>query len=503
MSSVTPSNLRSSQPPAALAVSQRVDEPGESSPPGGALLEELALTLDHQQIGYCQWKGHWSAHRWRRGYGNVDLLVDRAALPAFQLVAGQLGFKLAHPAGERQIPGIEHYLGFDPSTPRLLHLHVHYRLLLGEYWKRVYRLPIERQILEQSRPGEPFRVPSPTHCFLIFVLRMMLRQIGRPLLSADDRWLSGIKVPLASLEAASDPEELARLLTHHLYPIDSPFINRCVRSLQGESGTLDRLVLPWELHLRLRAHVRRPTVSAMVTAGLEKVLPTAAAQRVVDPSLRLSAGGLVLALIEGQGTSKSTCARALHGWLAPDLPTMRAHLGHPPKSLLTLLVGVALRLERGANQLLRRTQRWGSHLEAFLHFCTARDRYRLYQKVRRFGISGGIAVCEHYPMGGQTIDAEAVPPGASPAAPGWLADQLRRAAARYHNRILAPDAVFVLEVDPELAVARKAEEPADCARTPGWLRGPDSSTARGYLIDAAQPLPDLLRQLQTTLWPIL
>ena len=499
---MTSPGVGSLQPLPDLSLETAPAEPVNSPGSSGGLLEQLALALEREGIRYCQWKGHWSAHRWGRGYGDVDLLVDHAAQVGFRAVVGQLGFKLAHPAGERQIPGVEHYFGFDPLVPRLLHIHVHYRLLLGEYWKRVYRLPVEDQILEQSVPGRPFRVPSPTHTFLIFVFRMMLRQVGRPFLSAHARWLSGIQVPLASLESASDAEELAGLFKD-LSPIDLRFFERCVRSLEGRSDRVERFVLPWQLHLKLRSHVRRPSARSIVSAGIEKFLPPAIASRLADGRMQLSGGGLVLALIGGEGSGKSTCARELLGWLRPEFPTLRAHLGSPPRSLLTLIAGTALTVQRSIDSWLGRSPQPGNYLALLRHLCTARDRYRLYQRAHRFAAAGGIAVCEHYWVGPNYVHVAPRIPKLLPGKASWLADQFRRAEASYYDRMIAPDALFVLKLDPELAVLRKPGEPADYVRTLSQIVGDtDWSTSRGHLVDAGQPLPDVLRQLKTIIWSI-
>jgi thymidylate kinase len=497
---MTSPGLHSSQPLPALTLEAALAAPMTEA----GLLERLAQALDRQGIRYCQWKGHWSAHRWSRGYGDVDLLVDHDTSAAFRTIAGQLGFKLAYPEGARQIPAVEHYFGFDPQVSRPLHLHVHYRLLLGEYWKRVYRIPLERQILEQSVPGQPFRIPAPTHTFLIFVLRMMLRQVGRPLLSAHARWLSGIQVPLASLEAASNKQELAQLLEQHLSPIDLPLFDRCLRSLDGRVRWFERIVLPWRLHLGLRPHVRLPSIGSLITALIEKVLPPAVAERLVDARMRPAGGGLVVALIGGDGSGKSTCARELQNWLAPAFPTMRAHLGNPPRSLLTLVAGAALKVQQEVERRLHISTGSGNHLLLLRHVCTARDRYRLYQKIRRFAVSGGVAVCERYPVPPTYLHvAPAIPELLSPSA-GWLAHQLRQVEASYYSRILSPDLLLVLKLDPELAVRRKPEEPAEYVRARGraiWET--DWSVTNAHVVDASQPLPDVLRQLKATIWSTL
>ena len=493
----------SMQPPPDLSLETGCTEPSKVLGSTGELLGHLALALEQEGIRYCQWKGHWSVHRWSRGYGDVDLLVDHAAQIGFRNIMVQLGFKLAHPAGERQIPGVEHYFGFDPMVRRLLHIHVHYRLLLGEYWNLVYRLPLEDQILKQSVRGIPFRVPSPTHTFLIFVFRMMLRQVGRPFLSFHARWLSGIQVPLASLEAASDAEELARLVKR-LSPIDPRFFDRCVRSLQGRTGRVERFVLSWQLHLKLRSHVRRPSVRSIITAGVEKLLPPVISSRLAERRMCLAGGGLVLALIGGEGSGKSTYARELLSWLGPEFPTLRAHFGSPPKSLLTRVATAALEVQRSIDRWLRHSPQPGSYLALLQHLCTARDRFRLYQRVHRFAVCGGIAVCERYPIRQNYVHVAPCIPDLLPEKAGWLAGQFRRAEASYYQHMIGPDALFVLKLDPELAVLRKPGEPADYVRARNrvvW--DTDWTTSPAHLVDAGRPLPEVLRELKTIIWSTL
>jgi hypothetical protein len=408
----------------------------------------------------------------------VDLLVDHAAMTEFRQIMDQLGFKRGLPPGQRQIPGIENYVGYDPSVPRLLQLHVHYRLLLGEYWKPVYRLPVERAILEAAVPGDPFRVPAATHKFFIFVLRMMLRQLGRPLLSTQTRWLAGIQPPLASLEAACDPEELSSFLRQHLPSLDASFFMRCSRSLRRESGVIERALLPWLLARKLRAYARRPPLTALMTAAAEKLLPPEITDAIVESRMRLPAGGTVFAVVGGDGAGKSMCARELTGWLSPVFSTMRANLGNPPRSLLTLAVDGALKLQRLIAGRFNGRLSSGDTLELLRHVCTARDRHRLYVKVHRFATSGGIAICERYPIEENRSQVGPHIPGLLPTRAGRLGKTLMAIEASYYERMLRPDAICVLRLDPELAVLRKPEES----------------------IDASPSLPDVLRDLKSVLW---
>jgi hypothetical protein len=81
---------------------------------------------------------------------------------------------------------------------------------------------------------------------------------------------------------------------------------------------------------------------------------------------------------------------------------------------------------------------------------------------------------------------------------------MRAAEASYYERMLSPDVLCVLRLDPELAVIRKPEEPADYVRTRGriiWET--DWSTTHAQVVDASQPLPEVLARLKAIVWSLL
>jgi thymidylate kinase len=479
---------------------QETKAPPEGKQSAGSLLQRLATALESSGVKYCQWKGHWSGHRWSTGFGDVDLLVARGELSRFRALVGELGFKPAQPQGHRIIPGVESYFGYDPAVPRLLHLHVHYQLVLGDYWKPVYRIPFERELLDRSVPGRLFRIPAPTDQFLVFVLRLMLRQVGRPLLSLQTRWTSGVQIQLDSLEAGSNREELAALLKRHLN-LDCSVFDRCVRSLRGECGTLERAILPWLMHRQLRAHARRPPAAAVLSAAAEKLV---AALGQGGRRAHLSDGGAVFALIGGDGAGNSTCARELVRWLEPAFPTMPADLENPPRSLTTLVVGAALELQHRIARRLKRPNRAGELIELLRHLCTARDRHRLYLRVQRFAAAGGIAICEGYPIEQNRALVGPAIPGLLTGQIGPAAAWVRRVEVAYYQRILRPDAICVLRLDPELAVQRNPNEPADSVRARSRIIWETDWRLTGaHVVDTSRPLPEILQRLKALLWSIL
>src|SRR5690348_15840111 len=140
-----------------------------------SLVERLGEALRGERVAYLQWKGNWKRSRWMSGEGDIDLLVDRSAEPRFSGVLWSLGFSRADPPPESAIAGIESHFGFDPATGRLIHVHTHYRLVVGGIWRTVYRLPIEEPLLPSAMPGADYPMAAPEYELIAFAARLVHR----------------------------------------------------------------------------------------------------------------------------------------------------------------------------------------------------------------------------------------------------------------------------------------------------------------------------------------
>lgn len=460
------------------------------------LLDRLGETLDTEGVVCCQWKGHFKRTRWQNGAGDVDLLVDPAWAERLDGVLDRLGFKLVRPPTEAQVPGTASWFGYDRRQEALMHVHVHARLTLGSYWTTSYRLPIDRAVLEATLPRLPFAVPAPELEFIVFVLRMVQRYQLRELIgSGIPRWLREAQPEFAYLVAQVDRRELVNRLARLLPTVDAAFFDACARSLRPGASRWTRLRARLGLHWRLRPHAYRPSAGLLVRRVGRRLHALPQPRR-----MQVAHGGTVIALIGGDGAGKSTCIKELARWLGAHFDVMTAHLGRPPRSLTTLVVGGLLKLKRA----LRGGADGGTPgtLELLRLVCTARDRYLLFERARRFAEAGGIALCERYPIPQNRL---LVGPeigrllGHGRDTP--LARRLMRVEQWYYRRITPPDVVIVLLLDPEIAARRKTDEPPDYVRARSriiWET--DWSTTGAHLVDAARPLPEVLAELKELVW---
>lgn len=486
--------------PLNLIRSDDVNSGRQPSEPQAPLIVRLAAELDRLQVRYCQWKGSGKQARMMAGQGDVDLLIDRTATSQFADACERLGFKLALPAPERQLPGVVSYLGLDENLGKLVHIHAHYSLILGRAWTRHYHIAIERAVLDSSAPGQVFQVPAPEFELILFVIQHTLRN---ELFRREGRILA----ELERLVERADRTVVGRTLTQHLPQVDPLFFDRCVEALLPGCPGWRRVAVRTTLQRRLTAHVHRPPRATLLRRVAQKVTGALGLRSNVVTGKRLAGGGTVIALVGADGSGKSTAAKTLVKWLGAELRTRRIHLGLPPRSLLTKLVGAALKAGRQKDALFGRetTSNLVANLELARFVCTARDRYALYRGVRRFAASGGIAICERYPVPeNYALAGPSQAQGEAGAATGPIADYLRKLETRYYTRITSPDLLLVLRVEPETAVRRKTDEPAAYVRARARIvRDTDWSGRPVQLIDAEQPFPAVMAELRARIWEAL
>jgi hypothetical protein len=469
----------------------------------GSLAERLGDALRDERVACLQWKGNTKQARWMSGEGDIDLLVDPSAQARFGTVLDGLGFKRATTPYASRLPAVESYFGHDPTMPHLIHVHAHYRLVLGRSDGTVFRLPIEDTVLDSARQGAVFRVPQPELEVVTFALRLAARFSLRDLLRRDPRWLKSVQPELDSLLARTDARALDAIVTRHIRCVTPDLLQECLDSLRPGYSNWRRLRLAGRLRRSLVPHARRPPVAATLQRLWRRAQRVAGFGPAHGGNKEFAHGGSVIALAGGDGAGKTTCTRILADWLGGEFQIMTAHLGRPPRSALTILVGGVLKLARWAH-LTPQDDAAGfpGFLQCARDVCTARDRYRLYAMARRFAADGGIALCERHPFPGNYLLAG---PRLEPYAARLMASRIGRrlldAERRYYRDILPPDLAIVLRVDPETAVRRKTTEPADYVRERNrWMWEQDWVGTGARVVDAGRPLADVVAELKALIW---
>ncbi len=481
--------------------------------PALPLIDALCTALTEHDVDVCHWKSNDALARSADGRNDLDLLVRRRDVTRFRAVLAELGFKRARVPVAETLPGIEDFLGWDPSSDRLVHVHAHYQLVVGHDRSKNVRLPIEEAFLDSAEPAPPFRIPAPEFDLIVFVVRMVLKfQTWDAPLAGPRHLPDSARRELAWLRERADPERVRALLGDHLPWLPPELFERCLAELESERPR--RLATSGALLQVLAPHARRGPLHDLAVKGLGRSLRGSRRRlRGGVGRKRLAHGGALLAIVGGDGAGKSTAIEGLEAWLGTTLEVVRVHLGRPPWSRTTRVARALLKLGRivsapfgvpqpvltdnglvpedfpGYTRLL-----WGA--------CTARDRRLAYARARRLATEGAIVICDRYPlpqlrtMEGRLVD-QMLETGPDNALTRWL----RRLEQRSYDAIAPPELLAVLRIDPDLAVRRKPEDDADFVRVRSsevWNQGWE--TSRAHVLDASQPAEKVLDELKAWVW---
>ena len=434
------------------------------------LVVALCRALKQRRVPYCHFKSNEALDRSASGDNDLDLLVGRAGAQRFQETLAELGFKEALPPPGRRVPGVSHYYGLDAPSGRLVHVHAHSRLVFGDDTTKNFRLDIEDDYIATSVQGSLFRVPLPEYELVLFVVRMVVKHCPPDAIAMMQGKLSASEQrELVWLMERVDRRRLGDLLRTSLPWMEEGLFDRCLRAIQPGAALWTRIRTAGRLQAALAGRRRRIRgadaalrVSRRVAWGLRRLTR--------GPSLKRPAnGGLLVALVGGDGAGKSTAVADLSAWISPPFVARTVHLGKPPPTLTTIAV-------KGPMFVLRRLGLLGStvapayRLEASAapfpglpwlvwNVLTARDRFHAYRRTRRFVLAGGIVVSDRFPLpmlktmdGSRTAWIPAVPEL------GRVARALIALERSYYSRIGRPDLLIVLRLDPEVAVRRRADE---------------------------------------------
>ena len=479
------------------------------------LVTSLARELNERGVSYCHWKSNASIDRALAGEGDLDLLVGRDSIGSFYEVLAGLRFTRADARGRAEVPGTEHFYGYDSEAEAFVHIHAHFQMILGHDRTKNYHLPIEEAYLNASWQQGLLHLPDPNFEYVVFVIRMTLKYsiwdeiLWNALLGRSSRPKPVERDEFQAFQERANVDKVSQLLAEHLPYIDASLFKDCVDILQSKTSIRRRLVTVHRLQQSLSAHGR---YAPAVDVGLRlwrRVVVTIRKKVGGPPPQRLATGGAIIAVIGGDGSGKSTALDEVHRWLGAEFDVKRIHLGKPKWSVTTILVRGILQVLAAIASAGKSSQPDEAHRSivdryrpVFWMVCKARDRFHTYRKARRFTTNGGLVVSDRYPHPSLRImDAPQIEGMLDETLDGPFARWMMRIEQKYHQSIGLPELVVALRLDPEIAVLRKTTESPESVRRRGneiWqMTWEDGSV---HVVDASRSKEEVARELKSLIW---
>jgi thymidylate kinase len=428
-------------------------------------------SLNRHDVAYCHWKSNLTLANALTGGEDLDLLIDRKALPKTVTILADLGFKAAVIRVGANVPGIYHYYGLDSDTGKLCHVHLYNSILTGESFVKSHTLPIEKMLLENCEYFGQVRIASKSAELVLFILRIYIKYSSLldllRLLGKSDM----VRTELHWLQAGADISVVLSLLEKYCPVIDEPLFLKCIETLEQPDSLIKRLMLASAIRWKLRVYAKYTLLKrlfAYVSLLLIKLQLRLLGNK---KNKTLQSGGAIIAFTGADATGKSTLVAETRRWLGSTFSVRAVHVGKPPSSLLMRPVNNLLPLMRHLLPQLRRSQISNqmqltsspspdsssrSLVYAVRAGALAWDRYQLLIKVRRWAANGEIVICDRYPT--ETINAMDSPRlQVYPQKEGnkvTLYDYLARLESRLYKQMPPPHVVLKLRVSIETAKQR-------------------------------------------------
>jgi thymidylate kinase len=489
---------------------ERRDMPAGMPLPCVAAVAALLRQLHENAIQYCHWKSNEHLAASLAGETDLDILVSRENVQDLARVLAASGFKRCLTARFRDYPAIESYLGLDEETGRLIHLHLHYQLTVGERYLKGYRLPWEHHMLSSRlfSEREGVYVADPNLELLLLVVRSALKLRWRDLVHLRRPAFAPQTLrELRWLRARIDRERLNTLAASLLGKESLQHVSPLIEDLQPTLHVLYRFRRC--IAGGLDEHRTYSAVEARWRRWCREALARRAGRR------QLPQGGIIIAVVGADGSGKSTVTTELARWLGRHLDTGRIYFGSGqgpasfPRRALEMgasLVKRTSRSARAASQSARRGHS-SSRLRMFgdLLWVTAlsMERRRRATQARRARNRGVVVLCDRYPQSQHGAND-------GPTMRHCLdhRSRLRRTVARreleslrYAERV-RPDLVLKLKVAPDIALQRKPETPPALLYTKlRVLEQLDFPVGTQVCeIDATRPLEQVLLEVKREVW---
>ena len=468
----------------------------------------LLESLSTDGVGYVHWKSNEHLLPALRGETDLDLLVEPDHRSTFLAIIERLGFIPMSPPKSRAIPGIDSHLGFDPATGALVHLDVHYRLVLGEQLIKNHHLPLEDWLLSEPTQLEGVRVPRHQRELLLLYIRAMLkttnRQFARSIIKGGSPLPDRIRVEARWLADLVDPADLPPAAeTSGLGISGDELIEFHARSLDDRIDWRYVLQHKRSLRQRLRTHERLPRYRATPKKAWLRFRSGRVMRRLGlgIPPRHLAGVAPLIAAVGADGSGKTRLTKDLEQWLGAKLLVRHVYFGQPKTGIFFKLLNkpgsmARERSEQGSPDGLLGTV--ARYTDAAKWVALARKRRRLAHEAREAAKRGEVVIAERFPLPEFfSMETPMDGPRLQPGGP------FAHSELKHYQAIEPPDVTIVLRANLQTLRDRKLdltveEHTAKVAAVDGL-----TANDRRVVVDAGRPYEDVLLVAKTTIWKAL
>jgi thymidylate kinase len=468
------------------------------------ICHELFSDVSKKEINYCHWKSNSHLDKALSGQTDLDLLVNARDEILFKQVLDNFKFKEILSPLEKRFPGLEDYLGFDQKTGKLVHLHIHYKLVLGERYIKNHHLPIENLVLNNLRLRDGVYIPIPEIELMLLILRMNMKVDSISLVKHFIRGLQGIPYTaypsdiedeFIALCEEHDPLVLKKIVKESNLSIDYSLYKKFIHEFTSNNlSALGIIKYRNKILHGLSDYRRESGIHPRIKYFIFSIKELPVIRRVFPAKKKtLPNDGLSVSLVGADGSGKSTHVADLSQWLSWKMAVTNYYYGIP-KSFLIKVYSLFLRI---MNKM--QLNSINEFFQNLLLLYISRSRYRISKKIQNDKKRGLITISDRFPLKYFQSMSEPMD-GPKIRKNNKLNNYLAVLERRNYEKIVNPDCILVLKVTLNELRKRKTDLDLNTHKQKATAVNSLEDDENIITIDANKPYHEVQLLLRSELW---
>jgi len=465
--------------------------------------------LNLYKIRYCHWKSNSHLEEGLNGQTDLDILVHHNDIERFKKALELFPIKRIIAPREKSFPGLENYLGFDEKTGSLIHLHVHYKLVMGQKFIKNHHLPVEEVIFNNLIKRNNIFTPCPEAELVLLIIRAhmkvgiieLIKQIINDLINKSyTPFPKQIEKEFTYLIGSSNQLKMIDVLHQFKLPLPEKLFTSfiaafCKKKLKFYYSLYNML----QIFLSLRENRRQKSMLVYLRYSciFFRTLPLIR-KFFKGKQLTIPDTGKTFSIVGADGSGKSTLVSDIEKWLSWRLTVVIYYHGIPKTILKHFIPFITRQLKK------LRLVFFAVLLDCLYMVYLAKRRFKISQLSEKNILSGKIVLTDRFPLREfqdmpEPMDGPQLFKYRSTRVGGFFS----KLEANYYDRIVYPDRLFILQADINELRRRKSDLPLDYHKMKADAVNAIKGNERTTLIDANKPYSDVLLEVKKYIWELI